>query len=268
LIQRGIDPKEHEASGRLDEQRRRGSTFAAVAEDFISQHLKGQRRAGPSEREIRRELISRWTEKQITGLSRPDVVEMVDAIRDRGANRQAHNILGHARTIYNWAIDRGIYGLEQNQSPFNRLRPSRLIGPKKTRKRILTDEELCAFWRASHELGYPYGPLFRFLLLTGQRKAEVGEMRWHEIDMHRRVWTIPPERFKSDETHTVPLSDLALALLECLAQFAQGDFVFSTTSGRKPVNGFSKAKARLDAASACQRIRPDLPRWVENSISV
>ncbi len=74
-------------------------------------------------------------------------------------------------------------------------------------------------------------------------------MAWQEVDFGRRLWTIPAERMKGDRAHEVPLSPDALALLKSLPRFNAGDFVFSTTSGAKPVNGFSKAKERLDKLS-------------------
>ena len=134
------------------------------------------------------------------------------------------NILGHVKTFFNWVIERGIYGIET--SPCDRIKPSRLIGPKHPRQRVLSDIEIAAFWRASGRLGYPIGSLFRMLLLTGQRKSEVAEARWREFDLHNRLWVVPPERFKSDAAHNVPLSDDVLALLETLPRWKSGDFLF------------------------------------------
>ena len=57
---------------------------------------------------------------------------------------------------------------------------------------------------------------------------------------------MPPERFKSNASHLVPLSDAAIAIIEALPRFTKGDHVFTTTYGEKPVAGFSKAKARMD----------------------
>jgi integrase len=88
------------------------------------------------------------------------------------------------------------------------------------------------------------------LALTGQRKSEVAEARWSEIDPARKLWTIPAERMKADSAHVVPLSDDVVALLESLPRFANGDYLFSTTAGAKAVNGFSKAKERLDREMA------------------
>ena len=114
------------------------------------------------------------------------------------------------------------------------------------RTRVLDDDELRAFWRATRRLGYPYGPLFRMLALTGQRKSEVAEARWSEFDLTKKVWVIPAERMKTDVDHVVPLSDDVLDILKSLPRFKKGNHLFSTTFGKKPVNGFSKAKERLD----------------------
>ena len=104
---------------------------------------------------------------------------LVEAIADRPAPYQARNVFGTFNVFFNWAIDRGKYGLEA--SPCDRLKPGRLIGEKKPRQRVLTDDEIFALWRATSRLGYPYGPLFRLLLITGQRKSEVAEARWREF---------------------------------------------------------------------------------------
>jgi integrase len=57
------------------------------------------------------------------------------------------------------------------------------------------------------------------------------------------------ERTKADRAHEIPLSDLAIAIIEECP--ALGDFVFSTGRGAsaRPISGWSKAKAALDAIS-------------------
>lgn len=258
-IKRGEDPRGSAAEVQ-DE-----STFGAVMEEYLKRHVAGKRKAKDVEREIRKELLPRWRNKPLASINRKDVTQLVDEIKDRGAIYQAHNILGHVKTIFNWAIERGIYGIET--SPCDRIKPSRLIGPKNPRQRVLSDVEIAAFWRATGHMGYPIGPLFRMLLLTGQRKSEVAEARWREFDLHNQLWVIPPERFKSDAVHTVPLSDDVLASLETLPRWTCGDFLFSSNSGVKPVNGFSNAKSRLDSRMlrtlrAMARKRGDDPRNV------
>ena len=96
-------------------------------------------------------------------------------------------------------------------------------------------------------IGYPFGTLYQLLLLTGARKSEMSDARWREFDLMKRIWTVPPERFKSNASHLVPLSDAAIAMLETLPHFTKGDHLFTTSYGEKPVSGFSKAKTRVDA---------------------
>jgi integrase len=244
LIDRGIDPRLEEQQQRQAALRRHENSFAAVAEQFIKRHVSKIRKAAVVERELRREFVARWGARPITDITQHDVVAVIDEVVDRGATYQAHNLLGHVRGLFNWAIARGVYGLDR--SPCDRLRPAAVIGKKLARQRVLNNDELRAFWRATGKIGYPYGPLLRILAFTGQRKSEVAEARWSEIDLERKVWTIPAERMKADAPHVVPLTDDVVAIMESLPRFKKGDHVFSTTFGAKPVNGFSKVKERLD----------------------
>jgi integrase len=244
LIRKGVDPRDEEERQRIAEQRKRANSFAAVVEDFIAEKLPAERKGREVERDIRREFIPAWGGRPITEITAHDVRVVVKAVKDRGAPYQAHNLLGTARRLFGWAIDQQVYGLES--SPCERLKPKAIIGEKVFRTRILDNDELRAFWRATERLGYPYGPLFRMLLLTGQRKSEAAEAPWSEFDLERKLWTIPAERMKADAAHVVPLSDDVTAILESLPHFKKGDHLFSTNFGVKPVNGFSKAKDRLD----------------------
>jgi integrase len=248
LIEQGRDPKVEEERLRAAEQRKRANTFAAVAEDFIKDKLPGERKGGEVERDIRREFISVWGARPIADITPFDVVQVIKATKDRGSPYQAHNLLGHARRLFSWAIDQHAYGLET--SPCDRLKPKSLIGAKASRTRVLDDTEVRALWLATETIPYPYGPLFRMLALTGQRKSEVAEARWSEFDLARKLWTIPAERMKSQAPHVVPLSKEVIEILQALPRFKRGDYLFSTTSGASPVNGFSKGKARLDKAMA------------------
>jgi hypothetical protein len=164
LVAAGKDPRDVVA-------RAASNTFAVVAEAYIARHLKGKRQAHRAAREIRNELIPHWGTKPITEITRRDVVELIEAIVDRPAAAYAFNIFTHINTLFNWAINRDIYGLAA--SPTDRLTPAQLIGPKHPRQRVLTDAELRALWRASEALPYPLGPAVRVLMLTGARLNEV-----------------------------------------------------------------------------------------------
>ena len=244
LIKRGVDPAVQAERDRQAALRRQQVTFAAVAEDFIAQKLPAERKGGEVERDIRREFLPIWGKRPITEITPLDVRNVVKAAVDRGAPYQAHNLFGEARRLFAWAIDQHIYGLES--SPCDRLKPKSIAGPRKPRQRVLDDDEMRALWRATKRLGYPYGPVFKLLMLTGQRESEVADARWSEFDLAKKLWTIPAERMKADAAHIVPLSDDVVAVLKTLPRYQRGDHLFSTSFGKTPVNGFSAAKARLD----------------------
>jgi integrase len=245
LIRQGKDPKAEEARQRLSELRQRANTFALVAEDFIKEKLATERKGAEVERDIRRVFMPAWGKRPITDISAQDVRELIKATKDRGATYQAHNLLGYARRLFSWAIDQQVYGIEA--SPCDRLKPKAIIGEKRARTRILSDDEMRAFWRSTSRMPYPYGPLCRLLLLTGQRHNEVAKATRDEFSTDGVLWAIGAERFKSDAPHMVPLTDDARAVIASLPKFKTGGFLFSTTFGAKPTVISDKAKSRLDA---------------------
>ena len=71
-------------------------------------------------------------------------------------------------------------------------------------------------------------------------------MQWSHLDLEEALWTLPKAETKSDRQHEVPLSPLALEIIQ--AQPRTNEFVFTTT-GSTPISGFSKVKVRLDKLS-------------------
>jgi integrase len=247
LITKGIDPEVEEARERAAAQRRQANSFAAVSADYLERHASKLAKAREARTIIEGEFVKKWGVRPITDITTEDASTAIRAIVKRGAPYQAHNAFGWLRSLYNWAIGTGEYGVAI--SPVERLQPAKLIGKKEARQRVLGDAEIRLVWAAADEMGYPYGPIFRMLLLTGQREREVSEMAWSEVDFDQRLWTIPAKRMKGGRAHQVPLSPAAMALLRSLPRFTGGEFIFTTTAGAKPVNGFSKAKARADRLS-------------------
>jgi len=272
LIKRGVDPSIEEERQKGAQQRRQANSFAAVAADFLDRHAKRLAKYDDCKTTIEREFVKRWGARPVTEITMPEVEAAVRAIVARGSPYQAHNSLGYIRRFFTWAIGTGEYGIEI--SPVERLRPAELIGKREARSRILTNTELRQVWDAADNLGYPYSPLVHLLILTGQRLREVADMSWSEVELDKALWTIPASRMKGDRAHEVPLAPKALALLKGLPHWTVGDFVFSTTAGERPVNGFSKVKVRLDRLVTVLRASEragdgagpekgdELPKWV------
>jgi integrase len=85
------------------------------------------------------------------------------------------------------------------------------------------------------------------LILIGQRRSEIAEMRWSEIDFGAKLWSLPKERSKNGQAHSVPLSAQAIEILQGLPRVSGNLGYVFTTNGHTPVSGFAKAKQRLDA---------------------
>jgi integrase len=246
LIKRGIDP--HDVA-----ERERNTTFASVAEDFIRyfRDKSKLRTAAVMEHSLRETFIARWGTRPITEITAGDVSRVIGEAVDRDARYQGFRDFALIRRLFNWAIGTDRYGLEAN--PCRRLNTGDLIGERLARTRVLTDDELRAVWRATERLGYPYGPLYRMLLLTGLRLGEACGAHWSEFNLDRREWTIPGARMKKTRrgaaAFMVPLTDAMLSILNVLPRFKGGEYLFSHSHGRLPLkpNHFSDAKERLDA---------------------
>lgn len=216
-----------------------GPKFKDVAEQFLT-HVRPQKRSRDVEGIVRREFIPRWGDRALGDVKRADVLQVVDAILARGTPYAAHHAWAHCRRLYNWAIARGLI----EHSPCDRVRPKDIIGEKTPRYRTLSDDELRRLWAACNKLGYPIGPLVQLLMVTGQRKGEVANARREEFNLTTHLWQIPSSRMKAGAPHMVSLSPLAISIIEQLP--AHKVYLFSTNGGRKPVNGFSKAKRAID----------------------
>jgi integrase len=127
------------------------------------------------------------------------------------------------------------------------------------RDRVLDMGEIARVWKASELLGYPLGNYIRMLMLTGQRRSEVGAMRWGDIDKDGATWTLRAAGTKSDRAHLVPLSAPSTAILDAVPRL--GPFVFTNRwrdfdrqlregkAAARPVHGSDGRSARaLDLA--------------------
>ena len=133
-------------------------------------------------------------------IKRSDVVRVLDALIASGKPYAANRALAALKKLMSWALNRGM--IEVN--PIAGLQPP---AKEHSRERILTDRELRALLLAADAEAYPFGELYKMLVLTGQRRGEVTGMRWSEIDFGGRVWTIPSARSKNAQAHDVPLSE-------------------------------------------------------------
>ena len=235
-IERGVDPAEE----KLAAKRKPKARFADIIDDFIEMYARPKNRSWKeAQRILKKNVTPRIGHMRIEDVTRHHIIEILDEIMARGSPTQANRVLSHTRKLFNWALDRGMV----DYSPVFGIKP-----PAKdiARDRVLKDEELKRLWPVWSDIGWPFGPIFKLLLITGQRRGEVSSMKWSDIDFERRTWTIPREIAKNDRTHEVPLPDLAMEIIETVPRLNSQDLLF-TTNGRSVVSGFSKAKRISDS---------------------
>ncbi len=195
-------------------------------------------------------------DKPVRDLDEADIAALIEvrtrkALRARTQGRsEADNCLVIIRRCLRWA--------KKTVNPDTRQRYiaadvsadiERPLAKHRGRDRVLTHPEILQLWHGCGALGYPFGPLIKLLVLTGQRRSEVAGMTWSEVDIERRVWHLPGARTKNSHPNDIHLSDLALAVIRAIPRTPplpkKPDFVFTTTRCG-PVSGFALVKERLN----------------------
>jgi integrase len=217
-------------------------TVQRVVRLFIKRYAKQHNKTWrTTEQILEREIFPVWGERAIQSITRRDVIVRIDSVMDRGKEYMANRLLAILRKFFNWCVERDII----QTSPASGLKPP---GKERSRDRILTEEEVKSVWEASQSMGYPFGSIYLLLTITGQRLNEVASMKWEDLNLKENHWTIQADDNKPERLHVVPLSSLALNVIESVPRVAETGFLFSTT-GITAVSGFGKAKNRLNQLS-------------------
>jgi integrase len=173
--------------------------------------------------------------KPIDQIKLADVDPRIEAIESEcgpAAAVRARAVLGH---FFTWCMTKG----HCTSNP--------TIGSEKpdtqSRDKVLTPAELVQIWKACGD--DQYGKIVRLLILTACRRAEIGDMRWSELD--ERGWTIPASRAKTKQERTIPLVPMIADILADVPKRASRDQLFGERG-----HGFTawwQGKAALDARS-------------------
>jgi integrase len=245
-LAKGTDPSAERKKASAEARRKAAHealTLSTLLEDWQALHLASMRPryAAEAVRALRKALW-RYLDLPAAALDRVTAVKALDAIARQGAPAMAAQTAAYGKAAYGWAVKRGSLSV----NPFVNLP----VAPTVKRDRVLADDELAPIWRATDGTG-AFDSIVRLLILSGQRREEAAGITWAEVSDDFSTWTIPARRAKNGATHIVPLSAQAQDLLRSLPQF--GELVFPGLRG--PFNGWSKAKAALDAKSGVKNWR-------------
>jgi len=236
----GVDPSPEAI--RQHQLERKAKTVEELADAYMLRYAS-QKRASSADidrRILNREIRPAWGSRRASSIQRADIVDLLNGIVDRGARIGANRTYTLLRNLFRFAVEQAVIPA----SPMVDIgRPG---GREVTRSRVLENHEIAEFWAACGHLGYPFGALFRFMLAVGQRRGECAGLRRSEIDTASKLWLVPGERMKGHLAHEVPLSPLALGIIETLPATGECLFRASIDGKDRPATGFARAKAQLD----------------------
>ncbi len=206
MLERGTDPGALEVSAR--ERARKAPTVADLAGEFMEKWSKPRKRSWKEdERLLNKEVLPYWGGCKAADITRRDVLTLLEGVVERGSPIQANRLFAVIRKIFNFGVERDIVP----HTPCSHVRAP--ANPNR-RDRVLTPEEIRAFWEGldkADEMGDGIKRALKLVLVTAQRPGEVLGASWKEIE--GEWWTIPGEKAKNGIPHRVPLSSLALELM-------------------------------------------------------
>jgi len=214
-------------------------TFQAVAEDYLRAQAK--LRSIQKRRADLQILYQPLGHLPVAAIKRSQYKRELNRIAERAPVR-ADRVLSAISGLLNWYADQS----DDFVSPLARTK--RYVKAKDiARDRVLSDDELRQLWTTAAGYDGPYGAYLQFILLTGTRRAEAGDMRRSEVQ-DDDTWIIPGSRYKTKLDTLIPLSQAARDIVAAQPKLGDGDFVF-TANGARGLTGFAEYKARFDKAS-------------------
>jgi integrase len=217
------------------------NSLRSICESYLAREGKKLRRVRERQQTLARLVYPKLGARQIEDIRRSDITRLLDRIEDENGPVMADRTLAYLRRVFTWHATRS----DDFRIPMTRGM-ARTKPAERARDRILTDDELRAVWIAAKTMNNGFGPFVQFVLLTACRRNEAAHMRRSEVSDD--VWTIPAKRNKSKRDCAVPLSKAAQAILDALPIINDSDLLFTHT-GRRPIAGWTRFKARLDALS-------------------
>jgi integrase len=242
----GLDPlivrKAARMQARLDAAK--AITFAACAEGYIAAHKAAWRNA--KHRDQWSNTLSAYVEPvfgalPVQAIDTGLVMKAIEPIWNEKPET-ASRVRGRVEAILDWSTARGY---RQGENPARWRGHLDKLLPKKTKVRrvehhaALPYREIGAFMVELHQQEGVGARALEFAILTAARTGEVICARWDEVDFAERLWTVPTERMKAGREHRVPLSDVALAVLDELHKIRHGDFIFPGGRAGQPISNMA-----------------------------
>ena len=157
----GNDPaatKRASKSAKKADRRTADDTVERMIADFIRLYAKPNTRDWRETERLLTEFSEAWKGRRLADIGKADIHRVLDAIVARGSPVTANWKFAQLQKMCRWAVSRGII----ERSPCDGIDPP---SAEKSRDRVLDTDELRFVWRAADDLGFPFGPIVKLLIL-------------------------------------------------------------------------------------------------------
>ena len=193
---------------------------------------------------LKRDVIPAIGDRLAGEITRGEVANILDKIAAR-APVVANRVQNTLSSVYAWGVSEGLV----QSNPVTGLRKRH---QEVAKDRVLSDEEIWAFWTASASMPSTYRDILRLILLTAQRPGECAGIQAEEVDLTQELWRIPPARVKNKRLQVVPLVGEALTIVRSRLQArGSGSPLFLAPRG-------TRAPTTQDVSKAFGRLREGL----------
>jgi integrase len=252
-VRQGDDPAQEKA----EKLERAAHTFAAVMKSYLTIAKQKQRASTFESTEHDLKVLCKPLHPlPFATITRRDIAAVLAAFTARGTLMLSNGVRSKLSALFNWAISQGL--IESNP----------VVGTikhaHKPRARVLSLPELTAIWYALDDIPISvhsvtdFTAIIRLLMLTGQRRNEIANLRSREIRDENFIEdgaaitgpaiVLPPERTKNGRKHIVPLSKPAQTILLTRPRGSDDGFVLRRSKNNIGRGSWSEPKASLDDA--------------------
>jgi integrase len=266
----GTDPSvaKKEAKSKLAAQKAKSVTFKVLAEQYIAQHeaaWKNAKHAAQWTSTLETYVHPTLGSMVVGDIDTPAILKVLEPIWKEKAET-ASRLRGRIESVLDYAAAKG---LREGANPARwkghlslTLPSKRKVSPVQHHKAIPVCD-MPIFFKALQKREGTAARALELLTLTASRSGEIRGMRWEEIDLAKKTWTIPVARMKAGKEHRVPLSKVAIQLLMVQPTRKQGGLVFPGSKSGTQMSDMSLTAVmrRMQASGVPHGMRASFRNW-------
>tara|TARA_E500000178_G_scaffold184417_1_gene182754 strand:+ start:328 stop:1488 length:1161 start_codon:yes stop_codon:yes gene_type:complete len=255
-IASGVNPLTIKENSRKAEE----LTVQRMASEFIELYSKPRNKSWKqADSNLKLYLISVLGNRPIHEVRRRDIHSILDDLTAEKKFTTCNRALAHMKRFFGWLVEREYL----EHSPVDRIKPRHVEQP---RERVLSDDEIKAIWKSLDNMSAPYRDWIKLLFLCGQREEETAGLRRGQLE--KDIWVLGSEDTKNKTQSTVPLTRQSKAIIDSLSSCNQNFLLSTGRIGDRPINGFSRAKRKIDRLSGIEGWRwHDIRRTVSTNLA-